>query len=412
MPRLTNKPLTQRILDATPLPATGFMELRDATVRGLVVRIYPSGARTFSLEFRSPMTKKTARAKLAALTLTEARTQANAKKAIIAEGRDPNIERRETITAARIEYARAKDVAEAVRLYELDFMGRGEKMVSRRERMAKLRRAVEPFDDRQVASLTKAEFISRLDIIGKESGPVARNRAQAEIRAWLGWLHERDHVPAIALAGVKKRGIEKTRTRVLTDAELAAIVTATTDGSAFSDIIRVLLVTGMRKSEAANLQQRDLDWAHRRIRVRDVVAKNNQQRYVPMVEAIVPMLMARSVNLPAEGYIFGDGSGFRSPFSGWGKCTDRLRTAMPEGEPWTLHDIRRTVATRLHDAGVDTLVIEDLLGHLSGVRRGVAGVYNRAETLAKQHAALSAWVSTLAIDDDPRGNVVPFKRTV
>ena len=67
------------------------------------------------------------------------------------------------------------------------------------------------------------------------------------------------------------------------------------------------------------------------------------------------------------------------------------------GERWTLHDIRRTVATRLHAAGVDVLTVEDLLGHSSGVRLGVAGVYNRAETLERQRPALRQWAIKLAM---------------
>ena len=146
---------------------------------------------------------------------------------MISEGRDPNVERKAAVTALRIEASRLKNVREAVQLYEVDFL-RSTKETSRRERMAKLRRAVEPFNDDPVASLTKGELVTRLDAIEKESGPVARNRAQAEIRAWLGWLHERELVQAVALAGVKKRGGEKTRTRVLTDAELGAIARVTT----------------------------------------------------------------------------------------------------------------------------------------------------------------------------------------
>jgi integrase len=65
------------------------------------------------------------------------------------------------------------------------------------------------------------------------------------------------------------------------------------------------------------------------------------------------------------------------------------------GEGWTLHDIRRTVATRLYEAGVDSLVIEDLLGHTSGVRGGIAGVYNRAVTLNKQRDAMNSWAAKL-----------------
>ena len=81
------------------------------------------------------------------------------------------------------------------------------------------------------------------------------------------------------------------------------------------------------------------------------------------------MLLARVEGLPREGYIFGEGFGFGGPFSGWGKPTDRLRDVMPEGDLWTLHDIRRMVATRLHDAGVDTLD-----------RRGFARPYQRRPT--------------------------------
>lgn len=405
MPRL-NKPLTQRIIDTTPAPKTGFKELRE---RGLTVRIFPSGARTWSLEYRSPVTSKSARISIEASSLNEARAVALKHKVTLGEGRDPAIEAKEALQARRVEHTRAMSVGDALDAYERDFTDHP-KAASRRDRMARLRRAVEPFKIRPVASLTKGELITRLDGVQSESGPIARNRAQAEMRVWLGWLHDRDHVPAIALAGVKKKIDEKARerTRVLTDAELGAILSATADGAPFSDLVRVLLHTGMRKGEAANLQPRDLDFEARRITVRGVVAKNNRERVIPMVDAIAPMLATRAEGVNREDYIFGEGSEFAGPFSGWGKSTDRLRAGMPEGDLWTLHDIRRTVGTRLHDAGVDTLIIEDLLGHVSGVRRGVAGVYNRSITLLKQRHALDDWAAKVAT----LTNVVTLKRRV
>jgi hypothetical protein len=60
-----------------------------------------------------------------------------------------------------------------------------------------------------------------------------------------------------------------------------------------------------------------------------------------------------------------------------------------------------TVATRLHQSGVDALVIEDLLGHLTGVRGGIAGVYNAATTLDRQRRALTGWSATLAAFETP-----------
>ena len=55
---MANKPLTQRIIDTTPLPKTGFKELRE---RGLVLRIYATGGKSWSFEYRSPLTGKNAR---------------------------------------------------------------------------------------------------------------------------------------------------------------------------------------------------------------------------------------------------------------------------------------------------------------------------------------------------------------
>jgi integrase len=261
--------------------------------------------------------------------------------------------------------------------------------------MILLRKAVEPFNERPVASLTRGELVLRLDEIQAGRGPIARNRAQSEIRCWLGWLRDRDVVQAVVLDRVKKAVKEEARERVLTDDELKAMLAATADGSPFADIVRVLLHTAMRRGEAAALRPRDLDFAACTVTVRGEVSKTRQARVIPMDESIAPMLRERARRVARDGYIFGDGSDFAKPFSGWGKRVAALVAAMPEGEPWVLHDIRRTVATRLHEAGADALVVEDLLGHLTGVRSGVAGVYNRAQTLPKQAEWLRNWASKL-----------------
>ena len=60
----------------------------------------------------------------------------------------------------------------------------------------------------------------------------------------------------------------------------------------------------------------------------------------------------------------------------------------------------------MHKAKIHPLVVEDLLGHLTGVRKGVAGVYNQAETVEDQRLALDAWGAQLAA----LSNVVPLKK--
>jgi integrase len=408
MPRLnTAKALTQRVIDTTPRPASGIKELRE---RGLLIRFFPSGSCTFSLEYRSPVTGKSGRLALSATNLTEARAAIVKHKATLGEGRDPAMEAKEALQARRVEHARAVTVADAVDKYEPVFIADGgDKAASRRDRMLRLRRYLAPLAWRSVASLTRGELIARLDELQVDSGPITRNRAQAEMRAWLKFCSDRDYVPAIVLAGVSKAINEKPRerTRVLSDAEVGAMLAATMDGSPFSDVVRVLLHTGMRKGEVANLQSRDLNFDERTIMVRAAVSKNGRERIIPMADAIAPMLEARAEGLKREQFIFGEGSGFGAPMSGWDKATDRLRAQMPEGDHWTLHDIRRTVVTRLTDAGVEKLVVEDLVGHVSGDRAGVAGVYNRSITLSRQTLAVRDWAARLA---GLIGNVVPLRR--
>ena len=60
---------------------------------------------------------------------------------------------------------------------------------------------------------------------------------------------------------------------------------------------------------------------------------------------------------------------------------------------WRHHDLRRTVATRMADLGIEPHVIKAVLNHVSGTKAGVAGVYNRSLYAAEKRAALKTWAN-------------------
>jgi len=403
------KPLTQRIIDTTPAPKAGFKELRE---RGLVLRISAAGNKSWSFEYRSPLTKKNSRITFEATSLADARAIVHRHRVALTEGKDPSRERKDAVIAQRAEHARATTVRASLDLYEPGFLADAPlKQASRRDRMHRLRRILAPLMDRAVSSISQPEMIGFLDDVRTNSGPIAANRAHAEIRAWLGWAKLRAHAPDNVLDRVPKQVSEKSRerARVLTDAELAAMMSGTADRSTFSDFIRVLLHSAMRRDEGASMQPNWFDFEARTITIPAAVSKTARERTIPMASAIAPILGGRANGLAPDGYIFGEATLFRSPFQGWHKPTERLRAVMPpcrDDDGWTLHDIRRTVATRMHKARVHPLVIEDLLGHVTGVRKGVAGVYNQAETLEDQRLALDDWAGQLAA----LTNVVALKR--
>ena len=66
-------------------------------------------------------------------------------------------------------------------------------------------------------------------------------------------------------------------------------------------------------------------------------------------------------------------------------------------EPWVLHDLRRTAATRMADLGVQPHIVEAVLNHVSGHKAGVAGIYNRSAYKIEKRVALDLWANHLAV---------------
>ena len=59
---------------------------------------------------------------------------------------------------------------------------------------------------------------------------------------------------------------------------------------------------------------------------------------------------------------------------------------------FTMHDIRRTVATGLQRLGIPLVVSEAVLNHQSGsAKGGVAGVYHRHQYTSGKQEALAIW---------------------
>lgn len=78
---------------------------------------------------------------------------------------------------------------------------------------------------------------------------------------------------------------------------------------------------------------------------------------------------------------------------------------------WRLHDLRRTGATVLQQLGFRLEVIEAALGHITGSRAGVAGVYQRHRFAAEVRQALDAWGRHVeALVSGERDNVVAMAR--
>jgi hypothetical protein len=80
---------------------------------------------------------------------------------------------------------------------------------------------------------------------------------------------------------------------------------------------------------------------------------------------------------------------------------------------WTVHDIRRSVASGLARLGVSLPVIEKILAHRSGSFKGVVGIYQRHSFLQEMAVSLQKWadhVEALVSGREP-AKVVRLRKT-
>jgi integrase len=108
---------------------------------------------------------------------------------------------------------------------------------------------------------------------------------------------------------------------------------------------------------------------------------------------------------PCRGdFVFGGGHAFTS----WSAVKAQIDAASGVAD-WTLHDIRRSVATHMADLGVQPHVIEQILNHQSGHKRGPAGIYNRSSYEREARAALALWAEhVLALVEGRASKVLAY----
>jgi integrase len=178
---------------------------------------------------------------------------------------------------------------------------------------------------------------------------------------------------------------------VLTDAELAAVWIAAPN-TPFGRIVRLLTLTGQRRDEIGSLQWPEIESPETQgkalIALPGERTKNGRPHEVPLSTAALDVLSTQP-RIAGRAFVFGEGAG---GFAGWSRAKGVLDKASGVSD-WTLHDLRRTAATRMADLGVQPHVIEAILNHVSGHKAGVAGIYNRSTYANEKRAALDRWAT-------------------
>lgn len=394
---------------------------------GLYLVVQPSGAKSWSYRYRSPLDAKPKKFTIGpypAFGLSDARGAAEDMRRLVKSGGDPGEEKR----AAK---ARAADRSRDVSVLLDDFIK--EHADAKRASTAKLMKQqieadVRPYwGKRRIETITRADIKALLKRITDRGADVHSNRVFSLVRKFLNWcVNDAEVIGASPALGMKRPADEAARERVLSPDELRWLWKATAEAGNFGACVRLLLLTGQRRMEVGGMKRSELalqvqqpSWT-----IPSPRTKNGRANLVPLTETALEAL-ATVKQIGKSDLVFT--SNGEVPSSGWSKskgALDAIMLAKANEEaieagreplealpPWSLHDLRRTCATGLASLRQPPHVIEAVLNHKTGVIAGIAAVYNVFEYRDERLAALTAWERhLLAICEGRPANVLPFTK--
>jgi integrase len=401
---MARKHLTQQTVDRLK-PGAKPIEIPDHLYPALRLIVHPSGARSFAVRGRihGRQTKITL-GKEIGHDLAKARAATRALLAEKAAGTDPRAARK------RAKATTFEGVAELYLKHIADQVS----AKTHGERTRHLTRDCKPLHRRPISEIRRGEVAVRLLEIKDAQGGVTANRARGTLHGLFEWALDHELAEINVVASVRRPlKHEPPRDRVLTPEERQEILAATADASAYSAIVRLLLLTLQRREEVGGMMWREVDLDKALWSLPASRTKNRLPHLVPLSAQAVEIIKAQ----PQCGeFVFGSRNG-AIPFAVWSykkRSLDRRLLAArreldPQAEPmpsWRVHDLRRSGSTGMNDElDIPPHVVEAVINHVSGdAKRGVAGRYNKALYLRERTVALQRWADHLT--GEPNSNVV------
>jgi integrase len=393
-------------------------EYRIKGAPGLQLRVSASGTATWAIAYKSPLTRKWAKASVGrfpAVGLDEAKGRAGDVAADVRRGRDPIHDKRqealiETFATLSESYMREHEKRNA---------RAGRKSSTTIEAQRKLDQDILPvMGDIGAESVSRQHVMKVVEAIADRGSYVAADRALGLIRAIYNWAcgtGRTDRNPTISM---KKRNAGRAKTRTLSPEEIRVIWAATDRIGSITtvvrDALRLQLLTAARISEVLGAPRAELDLGRGLWTIAALRTKAQREHQLPLSQMAVANFRNAIERADEEGRRRAMRLGRKFEPSAWvfpspqtnGPVTGRaatnavvlsrdgLREAGLEAA-FNTHDLRRTVATQLGEMGVADEIIERILNHAP---RTIAGKhYNHARYLTPMRSALDAWVEKIAL---------------
>jgi integrase len=392
-------------------------EIPDPGCPGLYLVVHPTGAKSWAYRYRfAGLSRKLTVGPaftdegIEVISIGDARDVADEARVSVARRIDPiEVERQNRKKAA----AEKASAANTLRAVAEKYLGQQDGLRSIGHLRKVFERLIYPaLGDRPIDSIKRSDVVKMLDDIAASRGAAMADKTLAIIRTVCNWHASRsdDFRSPIVRGMARTKSHERARTRILTDAELRVVWAVAAGQGAFGRLVRFLLLTGARRTEAAAMPWAELDG------VDWLLPGPRNKTKLELLRPLPPAVLDVIGTKPNGTVFVFSNDGGAGPIRGYGPLKAafddaviaQLRKGNAKAEPlprWTLHDLRRTARSLMSRAGVSSDHAERCLGHVIG---GVRGVYDRHEyrdEKARAYVALAELVERIV---DPGSNVVAF----
>lgn len=404
-------------------PAAAPYEVRDAMVPGLRLLVQPSGHRSWLFRYTLASTyRKLTIGHFPAVPLEDARTAAATARGEVVKGRDPAAEKAIARAPANSVLAAFKDYDRGHLSWGRDYIDHetGEVTPAAKDKDGKvvepaigaetaaatrsffLRRVLPVWGSRQAGSITRQDVVALLDSL--KAFKDAARKGKTRLSHFFGWTMDRNALVTVnPAAGVEAAG-SNSRKRILTDDELRTVWHAAGQVGTFGALVRTLILTLARRSEASNMDRAELSptlWSIEGDRTKNGLPMDWHR--TTQLNAILKPLLDRS-NSP---FVF-EGRHHDRPIGGFSDWKAKLDAVTGDVVAhWTLHDLRRTSRSLMQRLKIPLEVRRACSNH---VTRGVDGTYDREQYAAEKVQAFEALAREVdrIVTGRAESNVIPF----
>ena len=359
--------LSKTYVDKAACPTEGQTYIRDIELKGFALRLTP-GSKSFVVEKRiDGRVRRVTLGRYPALTVEQARKEAHKFLGQIASGANPIAQKEnETLQRTTLEQVFQDFLAARKNLKQSTVYGYTGVMTL----------AFGDWKQKAVARITKDLVAQRHQKLGEEHGEAYANLAMRVLRALFNFaiVQYEDSSgksliaenPVVRLTQTRAWYHVGRRQNYLKPHELPALREALEQldmlgGQAglVADYLRVLLFTGLRRQEAAQLRWSAVDLQHATLTVEDT--KNHEPLTLPLTDYLLTLFQRRHLEANgAEVYVF--------PGTGATGYLVEPRAQIEKvceisGLHFTPHDLRRTFITIAESLDISAYALKRLVNH-------------------------------------------------